>query len=231
MSPARRAPRSNATTCSRRPSRRCSTPPPGSETVAPSGNRTRATTTTSIPPSSGTRRPGPVWDALPIERTPASSPTTRPRDASTSARSTRAVAWLVINGRRGRNRRLRQSDRRSRNRRRDGCFLGQKGGGGLFDTGYGYMIAGDRWNALPGALRVWPFDESPARGDGRLSRCVLRDRGGRSDHSLGTRSRAWPSRSSTLAPAARPRCRPTARTRSSASAWTTRATCWWSRRP
>jgi hypothetical protein len=43
-------------------------------------------------------------------------------------------------------------------------LLGQKGGGGPFETGYGYMIAADRWNGLPGALRVWNFDESPLQG-------------------------------------------------------------------
>lgn len=41
---------------------------------------------------------------------------------------------------------------------------GQKGGGGPFDTGHGYMIAADRWNGLPGAFRVWRFDESPLQG-------------------------------------------------------------------
>jgi len=43
-------------------------------------------------------------------------------------------------------------------------LLGQKGGGGQLDTGYGYMIAADRWNARPGALRVWSFEEDPLQG-------------------------------------------------------------------
>jgi len=43
-------------------------------------------------------------------------------------------------------------------------LLGQKGGGGQLDTGYGYMVAADRWNARPGALRVWSFEENPLQG-------------------------------------------------------------------
>jgi len=39
-----------------------------------------------------------------------------------------------------------------------------EGAGGHSDNGYGYMIAADDWNALPGAMRVWNFDDTPPQG-------------------------------------------------------------------
>jgi len=36
-------------------------------------------------------------------------------------------------------------------------LLDQQGAAGHSDNGYGYMVAQDNWNALPGAVRVWTF--------------------------------------------------------------------------
>jgi hypothetical protein len=38
-------------------------------------------------------------------------------------------------------------------------FLDQQGAAGHSDNGYGYMVASDNWYPLPGAVRVWRFDE------------------------------------------------------------------------
>ena len=45
------------------------------------------------------------------------------------------------------------------------------GAGGHSDNGYGYMVAADNWNNLPGAIRVWALGSGPA-ADG-LPRGVL----------------------------------------------------------
>ena len=38
-------------------------------------------------------------------------------------------------------------------------FLDQQGAAGHSDNGYGYMVAEDNWNPLPGAVRVWTFGQ------------------------------------------------------------------------
>jgi hypothetical protein len=38
-------------------------------------------------------------------------------------------------------------------------FLDQAGAAGHSDTGYGYMVAADNWNPMPGAVRLWHFDQ------------------------------------------------------------------------
>lgn len=43
-------------------------------------------------------------------------------------------------------------------------LLDQNGAGGHSDNGYGYMVATDNWNALPGAVRVWDFNLDPLQG-------------------------------------------------------------------
>jgi len=47
-------------------------------------------------------------------------------------------------------------------------FLDQQGAAGHSDNGFGYMVAADNWNPLPGAVRVWSFDApipgSPPQG-------------------------------------------------------------------
>ncbi|HEV8441080.1 MAG TPA: hypothetical protein VGT40_23575, partial [Methylomirabilota bacterium] len=39
-------------------------------------------------------------------------------------------------------------------------FLDQQGAAGHSDNGFGYMVAEDNWNALPGAARVWQFGQA-----------------------------------------------------------------------
>ena len=39
-------------------------------------------------------------------------------------------------------------------------LLDEHGAAGHSDNGYGYMVAADNWNDLPGALRLWTFDRS-----------------------------------------------------------------------
>lgn len=39
-------------------------------------------------------------------------------------------------------------------------LLDQDGAAGHSDNGYGYMVAEDNWNALPGAVRVWTFADA-----------------------------------------------------------------------
>jgi hypothetical protein len=36
-------------------------------------------------------------------------------------------------------------------------LLDEQGAAGHSDNGYGYMVAEDNWNPLPGAVRVWTF--------------------------------------------------------------------------
>src|SRR5206468_5550375 len=43
-------------------------------------------------------------------------------------------------------------------------LLGQNGGGGVFDTGHGYLVGADRWSPRPGTFRVWNLDEDPLQG-------------------------------------------------------------------
>jgi hypothetical protein len=38
-------------------------------------------------------------------------------------------------------------------------FYDQAGAGGHSDNGFGYMVAEDNWNALPGAIRLWSFGQ------------------------------------------------------------------------
>jgi hypothetical protein len=53
-------------------------------------------------------------------------------------------------------------------------FLDQAGAAGHSDNGYGYMVAADNWNALPGAVRVWRFDQPfPATEPGPPPQGVL----------------------------------------------------------
>jgi len=40
----------------------------------------------------------------------------------------------------------------------------ENGAGGHSDNGFGYMVAADNWNGLPGVLRVWKFDGSSPQG-------------------------------------------------------------------
>src|SRR5262245_32755979 len=39
-------------------------------------------------------------------------------------------------------------------------FLDQAGAAGHSDSGFGYMVATDNWNQLPGAIRAWKFGQS-----------------------------------------------------------------------
>jgi hypothetical protein len=41
-------------------------------------------------------------------------------------------------------------------------FTDEAGAGGHSDNGYGYMVAADNWNTLPGAIRVWPLGPGSA---------------------------------------------------------------------
>jgi len=41
-------------------------------------------------------------------------------------------------------------------------FTDEAGAGGHSDNGYGYMVAADNWNNLPGAIRVWALGRGPA---------------------------------------------------------------------
>ena len=48
-------------------------------------------------------------------------------------------------------------------------FADEAGAGGHSDTGYGYMVAADNWNNLPGVIRVWTLGAgSSAEAAGRL---------------------------------------------------------------
>src|SRR5206468_6795690 len=38
-------------------------------------------------------------------------------------------------------------------------FLDQAGAAGHSDNGFGYMVAEDNWNNLPGAVRTWTFGQ------------------------------------------------------------------------
>ena len=41
-------------------------------------------------------------------------------------------------------------------------FTDEAGAGGHSDNGYGYMVAADNWNNLPGAIRVWALGSGSA---------------------------------------------------------------------
>lgn len=43
-------------------------------------------------------------------------------------------------------------------------LLDRDGAGGHSDNGYGYMVAADNWNHLPGAFRLWKFGQTPLQG-------------------------------------------------------------------
>jgi hypothetical protein len=44
-------------------------------------------------------------------------------------------------------------------------FTDEAGAGGHSDNGYGYMVAADNWNTLPGAIRVWALGPGSAADD------------------------------------------------------------------
>jgi len=43
-------------------------------------------------------------------------------------------------------------------------LLDEHGAGGHSDSGYGYMVAADNWNAVPNAVRLWKLDGSSPQG-------------------------------------------------------------------
>jgi len=43
-------------------------------------------------------------------------------------------------------------------------LLDRDGAGGHSDNGFGYMVAADNWNPLPGAFRLWKFGQAPLAG-------------------------------------------------------------------
>jgi hypothetical protein len=74
--------------------------------------------------------------------------------------------WLVIkenvDGRNGEDNRIIDMDTGA-----ESVFLDENGAAGHSDLGYGYLVAEDNFNALPGAVRVWQFGQpmnAPGQG-------------------------------------------------------------------
>jgi hypothetical protein len=70
----------------------------------------------------------------------------------------RSGRWLVIKDnvdrRRGEDNRIVDLETGS-----ERVLLDEDGAAGHSDNGHGYMVADDNWNSLPGAVRVWRFDQ------------------------------------------------------------------------
>jgi hypothetical protein len=71
-------------------------------------------------------------------------------------------------------------------------FADEAGAGGHSDNGYGYMVAADNWNNLPGAIRVWALGPGSAADDLPAGVLVYRSAGWDSEISHVSHSNARP---------------------------------------